>query len=401
MDIANIPFTLVVRAPNQRVADQVVEVKPQWTVKELKQHLSNVYPSQPGELQQKLIYSGKLMQDDKLLTEILTQHTQKQAEIEDKLQYIVHLVCSPSVEPYKSDSKESVSSSSSSVSDIHSSTEGLRHRTHVSTSPVVTETNFVPSNPGPAQPALHHNPVMAAPPMGPEMMAYSPEQYMLMMQNYYHQMATHYMQYYQTGALPVHPTQMVHPNTQTVTPAHAAEQPANQNQPNAPRDGAAANENMVMNAQGGMVEDDDDEFGHRDWLDYLYTFSRFMILVTIVYFYSNFTRFLMVFAFFVVVYLYQTGWFVFRRREHTEPQQQQQQEEQQTEEHQVQQEPQNNTENVQDDNNSEESVESSQQPTQQQAEEPPKPSAIGTLWCFVSTFFTSLIPQQPEPVNLN
>lgn len=47
MDIANIPFTLVVRAPNQRVADQVVEVKPQWTVKELKQHLSNVYPSQP------------------------------------------------------------------------------------------------------------------------------------------------------------------------------------------------------------------------------------------------------------------------------------------------------------------------------------------------------------------
>lgn len=108
---------------------------------------------------------------------------------------------------------------------------------------------------------------------------------------------------YQTGALPVHPTQMAHPNTQTVPPAHAVEQPVNQNQPNAPREGAAANENMVMNAQGGMVEDDDDEFGQRDWLDYLYTFSRFMILVTIVYFYSNFTRFLMVFAFFVVVYL--------------------------------------------------------------------------------------------------
>ena len=64
------------------------------------------------------------------------------------------------------------------------------------------------------------------------------------------------------------------------------------------------NNNMVMNAQGGMVADDDDEeFGQRDWLDYLHTFARVMVLVSIVYFYSNFTRFLFVLAFFVVVYL--------------------------------------------------------------------------------------------------
>lgn len=74
------------------------------------------------------------------------------------------------------------------------------------------------------------------------------------------------------------------------------------------------NANPVMNAQGGMDDDDDDEFGQRDWLDYVYTFSRFMVLISIVYFYSNFTRFLAVAAFFFFVYLYQTGWFAVRRR---------------------------------------------------------------------------------------
>jgi len=58
-----------------------------------------------------------------------------------------------------------------------------------------------------------------------------------------------------------------------------------------------------MNAQGGMMDDDDDEFGQRDWLDYIHTFARVMVLVSIVYFYSSFNRFLFVFLFFVLVYL--------------------------------------------------------------------------------------------------
>ena len=59
----------------------------------------------------------------------------------------------------------------------------------------------------------------------------------------------------------------------------------------------------AMNAVGGADLDDDDEFGQRDWLDWVYTFCRFMVLVGIVYFYSNFTRFFLVFAFFFIVYL--------------------------------------------------------------------------------------------------
>ncbi len=54
---------------------------------------------------------------------------------------------------------------------------------------------------------------------------------------------------------------------------------------------------------GGPVMDDDEEEENRDWLDWVYTFSRFAVLVSIVYFYSTLSRFIMVFGFFVMVYL--------------------------------------------------------------------------------------------------
>jgi len=41
------PVTLVVKAPNQKIADQTIECALDWTVKKLKQHLSSVYPSKP------------------------------------------------------------------------------------------------------------------------------------------------------------------------------------------------------------------------------------------------------------------------------------------------------------------------------------------------------------------
>lgn len=87
----------------------------------------------------------------------------------------------------------------------------------------------------------------------------------------------------------------------TVTPEPENEVPQDNNQE--PPAARPENANPVMNAQGGVDEDEDDEFGQRDWLDYVYTFSRFLVLISIVYFYSNFTRFLAVAAFFFFVYL--------------------------------------------------------------------------------------------------
>ena len=65
------------------------------------------------------------------------------------------------------------------------------------------------------------------------------------------------------------------------------------------------NQNVILDARGRVVEnvDNDDELGQHDWLDYVYTFSRFMVLISIVYFYSNFTRFAIVALFFFIAYL--------------------------------------------------------------------------------------------------
>lgn len=84
----------------------------------------------------------------------------------------------------------------------------------------------------------------------------------------------------------------VPPNT-PVTPSPGQAAPQQQN--------AQDNGNQQQEVADDM-DDLDEEFRQRDWLDYLYTFSRFMVLLGIVYFYSNLTRFLMVAAFFVVVY---------------------------------------------------------------------------------------------------
>lgn len=43
--------TLVVKAPNQKVADQTVQCGMGWTIRKLKSHLSAVYPSKPVSCQ--------------------------------------------------------------------------------------------------------------------------------------------------------------------------------------------------------------------------------------------------------------------------------------------------------------------------------------------------------------
>lgn len=50
MDI-NASVTLVIRAPNQRIEDHTVECMLGWTVKKLKKHLEDVYPSNPVSTQ--------------------------------------------------------------------------------------------------------------------------------------------------------------------------------------------------------------------------------------------------------------------------------------------------------------------------------------------------------------
>lgn len=84
-------------------------------------------------------------------------------------------------------------------------------------------------------------------------------------------------------------------------------QPAQPNQPAAPMgpnpdpEDHAGNPNIQLNAQGGAMLNDDEL--NRDWLDWMYTVSRAAILLSIVYFYSSFGRFVMVIGAMLLVYL--------------------------------------------------------------------------------------------------
>jgi len=49
--------------------------------------------------------------------------------------------------------------------------------------------------------------------------------------------------------------------------------------------------------------DDDEDAANNDWLDWVYTFCRFSVLLSVIYFYSTIGRFIMVFGFFVLMYL--------------------------------------------------------------------------------------------------
>lgn len=104
---------------------------------------------------------------------------------------------------------------------------------------------------------------------------------------------------YQTGAFPDMANIQI--AAQDITPQN----PQELVQPNNGQNQQDDNQNVILDARGRVVEnvDNDDEFGQHDWLDYIYTFSRFMVLISIVYFYSNFTRFAVVALFFFIVYL--------------------------------------------------------------------------------------------------
>lgn len=66
---------------------------------------------------------------------------------------------------------------------------------------------------------------------------------------------------------------------------------------------AGARPNVRMNAQGGM-EEEEDEGEPRDWLHHTYFFMRFLTFMGILFFYSNLTRFLIVFCGSLAIYVY-------------------------------------------------------------------------------------------------
>ncbi|KAM6935441.1 homocysteine-responsive endoplasmic reticulum-resident ubiquitin-like domain member 2 protein isoform 2-T2 [Lycodopsis pacificus] len=406
------PVTLVLKAPNQKYDDQTINCFLNWTVERLKSHISNVYPSKPLSKDQRLVYSGRLLQDHLQLRDVLRKDEY----------HMMHLVCtshSPPASPiprcnamassYASDSSSSdgagsaslasqpaSSSSSSSSSSVPGSHDGLRYRGGVP--------QYNPQSPA----GVPQWPDGAQVPLQGDLPANMPPHpiYMPMQMLWWQQMyARHYYMQYQAAVAASQPPSTPPPSSpspsplQPAQPNEAVQPPLGPNPaPNPLPENQPANPNIQMNAQGGAVLNDDEL--NRDWLDWLYTVSRAGVLLSIVYFYSSFSRFVMVVGAMLLVYLHQAGWFPFR------PEQQNllQPPQEAAERHQDIQEMERLMDEGMDDDDDDRGEEGAGGPEDQNQDQNqdqaaaaavvvPEPSVFTTAWSFISTFFTSLVPE--------
>lgn len=424
MDVGNPEETTIsisIKTPNQAHEDQTIEgVSLNWTVKDLKRHLSTVFPSRPAVNEQRLIYSGKLLPDHLHIKDLFKQTDGVPT---------MHLVCPFGSQPQRqmeakpktNETELPCPGTSASSSFQASSSAELRHRrpnSAASAAAAAAASAQAHTTGAPSWPAAAAGP--AASPMTqpafPTYSLYSPQQLLWLQHVYARQ---YYMQYHAAlaaarSASPA-PTPTIGqyppvPAQQVPVPAPLPNQnpinnlPVNQN----PAQDAAfinpgeANQNMRMNAQGGPVMEDEEDV-ERDWLDWLYSAARCGVLLMIVYFNSNLSRFLLVMSTLFLMYLHTAGWFPFRRQED--------QDQAQGPVHQPPPEVQRNQQN--DDRHPNLADDAADRRREEPAagdgsdgEEqltavlvpPHQASVMWTAWVFFKTFFSSLVPEVPRGV---
>ncbi|XP_017589944.1 PREDICTED: homocysteine-responsive endoplasmic reticulum-resident ubiquitin-like domain member 2 protein isoform X3 [Corvus brachyrhynchos] len=359
------PVTLIIKAPNQKYTDQTISCFLEWTVGKLKSHLSKVYPSKPSTKDQRLVYSGRLLPDHLQLKDVLRKNSDRSGS-----------------------TAASPTNQEASSTSLNTSADGVRHRNlpqaHSNSTPSHQFPYLMQGNIGNQFPGQ-------GVPVGFSMYpAFSPLQMIWWQQMYVRQ---YYMQY--QAAVSAQVTSSTEPARSAVAQAVNSEH-ARANEPAAVpnvavQENRPVNQNVQMNAQGGPVVNEEDF--NRDWLDWMYTFSRAAILLSIVYFYSSFSRFVMVMGAMLLVYLHQAGWFPFRQEGG------QQQAANNAEVNRDGQHANNpdleEMERLMDDGIDEDNGEDAGEDgnTEQQ------PGFMASAWSFITTFFTSLIPEGPPQVG--
>ncbi|XP_023265664.1 homocysteine-responsive endoplasmic reticulum-resident ubiquitin-like domain member 2 protein [Seriola lalandi dorsalis] len=375
--VVDSPVTLVIRAPNQKYGDQTINCYQNWTVEKLKAHLSDVYPSKPSSKDQRLVYSGKLLLDHFTLKDVL----RKQDEY-----HMLHLVCASRTPPSSpkplgsrcNKPQENLASptpltNSNSPSTGHQlqsstgeSTDGLRQRAgpfpyHQMYSQYMHSWNqYPPQSTPPTNMPAYYNPMT-----------------LMWWQQLY---ARQYYMHYQLLAASSQHLRPDQPSTQSNQPDPLSQRPQADRRGNA---------EVQMNAQGGEILNEEEL--NWDWLDWVYTFSRAAILLSIVYFYSSFSRFVMVMMAMLVLYLHQAGWFPFNLENELQlPGDRANQDDMEGElqNHDLQE-----MEGAMDDGSDDDG-----ESGEEGAEDPnsaPQTGFLSSTWSFIITFFMSLIPEGP------
>ncbi|OCT82269.1 hypothetical protein XELAEV_18024788mg [Xenopus laevis] len=353
--------TLLIRSPSLRQEEREVSAPRNCTVRELKTQLRRELPDEPMEQDQRLIYAGKLLPDHLKLNEVLSMDSR----------HVLHLVCSKRI-PVNQDRSQHSGCTSARPHTVNPEADVIRQRIPPQNNTAEDANTARPREPSSAFSAYS---------------VYSPQQIMWLQHMYARQ---YYMQYYAAAAAgrsPVHRIQEI-PVVPPAAPDPLPHPFQGNNHPQNPEVQApvnpVANPNLRMNAQGGLVEEEDDV--HRDWLDWIYTAARFSIFLSILYFYSSLSRFMMVLGAMVLMYLHHAGWFPFRPRPPPEEAANVNIPPRAAPNHQDQN---NNLQQEEDDHIEDPSADGNETDTLQAQ------PFVTTAWIFFKTFFASLIPEGP------
>lgn len=376
--VVDSPVTLVIKAPNQKYDDQTINCYQNWTVEKLKAHLSDVYPSKPSSKDQRLVYSGKLLLDHFTLKDVL----RKQDEY-----HMVHLVCASRTPPSSpkpprshGNKPQENSAGPTPIQNSNSPSTGQHNQPSTGESSDGLRQRAGPFPDHHMYPQFIHSwsqySQQAALPANMMPAYYNPMTLMWWQQLYARQYYMHY-QLLAASSQHLRPDQ---PSTQPNQPDPLSQQPQ------ADRRG---NPEVQMNAQGGEILNEEEM--NRDWLDWVYTFSRAAILLSVVYFYSSFSRFVMVMMAMLVLYLHQAGWFPFNLENELQlPGDRANQDDMEGE---LQNHDGQETDGVMDDGSDDDG-----ESGEEGAEDPnsaPHTGFLSSTCSFIITFFMSLIPEGP------
>ncbi|XP_075154035.1 homocysteine-induced endoplasmic reticulum protein [Haematobia irritans] len=324
---------LLIKASNQQYDDQILEVCESWTVNRLKSHLALVYPSKPPAADQKLIYSGQLLNDSLQLKDVIRSYKDVYTH-----NHIIHLVYTPkNLPPFvPTTSKKSKPAMPSTGNTNISSEEGLRQRNTTGNvqrqSPQTTDqmsyySQYLPQN-------LLTNGMGAGSPMTvPGYGQYNMQAFAMQQAAMYGWMQQVYSQYMEqclrvsgntngssddanrtgaAGPLPPFTTFPQNPFLQfpqaVISPPVAPANTTEQQQPQNPEQPAQAQ----VAPQPRFPNMPQEEADNRDWLDNIFSITRLALFLTILYFNSSPLRCLAVVMIAGGIYLYHIG--VFRLR---------------------------------------------------------------------------------------
>lgn len=396
------PLKLVIKAANQKYEDFVVdEIKLEWTIKQLKVHLTENYPQKPEYVSIRLIYSGKMLHDHWTLNECIRQNSEVTS-------HIIHLVLASTsstkpevkstlntsalIEDQDTDAENELTPDTSSMSSgSQSSTSSLFSSPHV-TNPNADNNGSVPITEATTElnsSGVHHlTPKQQYEHIHSEYLRHYESMGISVQENawysayvqqlaLYKHMYSNYLQAQTDPSIQVNFANFVPPPNPINSQHHANEQqPAHNNQ--APPQEAQPPPQAARHAPAAaappaeVVERDD------DWLSLLHTIVSFLVLLSIIYYYSSLERFMVIFAIVIGLIVYHNGWFSLQRRQ-IQPR--------------VVPAAQANNENPENEQPNENDFERAQAPASN------NPNYFRLFVSFVLTFFTSLIPERPRIAN--